>query len=151
MYIFSEHDRILDHILSGSVYICLVPRQGREWWSAANVLRRHEPFAACPENFITACGQLMNVRYAMPEELIVEEGDAVEHALIIETGCAKVHRQTRPGLRGCPDRTGEVQDSFSDYLGYPRYLQDISLKFPWHFLGNPDTVKSCDISLFKAP
>lgn len=87
-------------------------RQGREWWSAANVLRRHEPFAACPENFITACGQLMNVRYAMPEELIVEEGDAVEHALIIETGCAKVHRQTRPGLRGCPDRTGEVQDSY---------------------------------------
>ena len=81
-------------------------RQGREWWSAANVLRRHEPFAACPENFITACGQLMNVRYAMPDELIVEEGDHVEHALIIETGCAKVHRQTRPGLRGCPDRTG---------------------------------------------
>ena len=34
-------------------------------------------------------------------------------------------------------------------------IQDIfkifRLKFPWHFLGNPDTVKSCDISLFKAP
>lgn len=87
-------------------------RQGREWWSAANVLRRHEPFAACPENFISACGQLMTVRYAMPDELIVEEGDEVEQALIIETGCAKVHRQTRPGLRGCPDRTGEVQDSY---------------------------------------
>lgn len=38
-------------------------------------------------------------------------GDPVDKALIIETGCAKVHRQTRPGLRGCPDRTGEVQDS----------------------------------------
>ena len=78
------------------------------------MLRRHEPFAACPENFVNACAALMNVRYVLPDELIVEEGDEVKDALIIETGCAKVHRQTRPGLRGCPDRTGEVQDSFLD-------------------------------------
>eukprot|EP00438_Fugacium_kawagutii_P027051 Skav214842 [mRNA] locus=scaffold16:21375:25069:+ [translate_table: standard] len=87
-------------------------RQGKEWWSAANVLRRHDPFAACPEKFLSACGALMRVRYVLPGERIVEEGDSVEKALIIETGCAKVHRQTRPGLRGCPDRTGEVQDSY---------------------------------------
>lgn len=51
------------------------------------------------------------MRYVLPDEVIVREGDPVEHALIIEMGYAKVQRQTRPGLRGCPDRTGEVQDS----------------------------------------
>mgnify|MGYP002803526794 CR=1 FL=1 len=87
-------------------------RQGRQWWSAGHVLRRHEPFAACPDNFLSACSGLIRVRFVLPEEIIVEEGDFVENALIIEMGSARVHRQTRPGLRGCPDRTGEVQDSY---------------------------------------
>lgn len=78
------------------------------------MLRRHEPFAACPDNFLSACSGLIRVRFVLPEEIIVEEGDFVENALIIEMGSAKVHRQTRPGLRGCPDRTGEVHDSCLD-------------------------------------
>lgn len=78
------------------------------------MLRRHEPFAACPDNFLSACSGLIRVRFVLPEEIIVEEGDFVENALIIEMGSARVHRQTRPGLRGCPDRTGEVQDSCLD-------------------------------------
>lgn len=90
----------------------LEKRQGLSWWSSLNVLRRHEPFAACTEAFIEACAPFMQVRFCLPGEAIVEEGNHVEHALIIESGVAKVHRQTKPALRGCPDRTGEVRDSY---------------------------------------
>lgn len=90
----------------------LEKRQGLSWWSSLNVLRRHEPFAACTEAFIEACARFMQVRFCLPGEAIVEEGSHVEHALIIESGVAKVHRQTKPALRGCPDRTGEVRDSY---------------------------------------
>ncbi|CAJ1375136.1 unnamed protein product [Effrenium voratum] len=87
-------------------------KQGLCWWSPANVLRRHEPFASCPDSFLHGCAQLMSSRFCLPGEVIVEEADKVEHAMIIETGVARVHQQTRATLRGCPDRTGEVQDSY---------------------------------------
>ena len=89
----------------------LEKRHGLSWWSSLNVLRRHEPFAGCSDAFIEAVAPFMQVRFCLPGEAIVEEGDHVDHALIIETGSAKVHRQTKPALRGCPDRTGEVRDS----------------------------------------
>ena len=90
----------------------LEKKQGLGWWSSLNVLRRHEPFAGCTEAFVDACAPFMQVRFCLPGEAIVEEGNQVDHALIIETGTAKVHRQTKPALRGCPDRTGEVTDSY---------------------------------------
>ncbi|CAK9053152.1 Potassium/sodium hyperpolarization-activated cyclic nucleotide-gated channel 4 [Durusdinium trenchii] len=87
-------------------------RQGKEWFSDSEVLLRHDPFAACPEHFLKGCSTFMQVRYVLPGEVIVQEGDVVDHAVILAMGTARIHRQTRAGLRGCPDRTGEVEDSY---------------------------------------
>eukprot|EP00440_Ansanella_granifera_P053401 gb/GFBE01057887.1/.p1 GENE.gb/GFBE01057887.1/~~gb/GFBE01057887.1/.p1 ORF type:complete len:1246 (+),score=297.86 gb/GFBE01057887.1/:1-3738(+) len=90
----------------------LEQRRGYYWWSSLNVLRTHEPFSASGDNFLHQCLPLLQTRFFLPGEALVEEGDEVNTAFILESGDAIIEQQKGGGSGSSHDRTGEIKDSY---------------------------------------
>lgn len=117
----------------------------QRWWSSLNVLKRHEPFATGSEAFLTRVAPLMEVRFYLPGEVIVTEGEQVSHALFLESGMATIEQQKTGGATSSHDHPGTVEDSYLiggiggafGFAGMQKRAATIAAKTPCKVLSIP--------------